>query len=179
MEKRVINLEKQKKSIAFSNSKLKQDEDIQVLRLVFSKLKKKYHLSSADLLNAVQEDILLPCTIFSKKLSPLETDVKYLKENLNYDYSKIAKLLGRDRKTIWQAYKNAVKKMPEEFKPKETEYNIPVSELKDELSILEATVNYLKQHFDINYHQIGELLQRDERTIWTVYHRAQIKKKHE
>ena len=127
-------------------------------------------------MSLIKEEILIPCSIFTKELSPLETNVKYLRENLGMDYSEIADLIGRNRKTIWQAYKNAIKKYPEHFKVEETEYNVPVSSLKDELSILEATVVYLKNKYKLNYHQIGELLRRNERTIWTVYHRAEKKK---
>ena len=92
---------------------------------------------------------------------------------------KIAKLLRRSRKTIWQAYKNATKKLPAPLRPQETEYTIPASALHTPLSILEATVVYLRDQFHISYHQIGELLERNERTIWTVYHRAQKKKEDE
>ncbi len=63
------------------------------------------------------------------------------------------------------------------FKPKETEYSVPVSAYLSEFSILEATVVYLKDHFKISYHKIGDLLERNERTVWTVYQRAQKKRR--
>lgn len=154
---------------------IEEIEDIEVLKLLFNKLKKRYNLTSTDVINLTQEEIIIPISAYNDILSPLETDVKYLKENLNFDYVNIAKLLARNRKTIWQAYKNAVRKMPERLKVSDTEYNIPVSVLRYELSILEATVAYLKDEFDINYHEIGELLKRNEKTVWTVYNRAQNK----
>ena len=157
-------------------SDISKDEEVRLLKLLIGIVKKKYNLSSADVLNLTQEEIMIPCTIFTKRLSPLETDVKYLKENLELDYTKIGELLGRNKKTIWQAHKNAAKKYPRMFKPEETEYNVPIYILKDDLSILEATVAYLKEEYKLSYHDIGELLQRNERTIWTVYHRAQKKK---
>ncbi len=152
------------------------NEDIELFKIILNRLKKRYNLSSTEVISLTQKEILIPTTIFTKKLSPLETDVKYLKENLDLDYSRIAELLGRNRKTIWQAYKNAAKKLPEHMKPAETVYNVPVSALRDKLSILEATVAYLKDQFKLSYHKIGELLQRDERTVWTVYNRAEKKK---
>jgi hypothetical protein len=152
-----------------------KDEDIKIFKIFLNRLKKKYNISSTDILNLAQEEIMIPSSIFNKKLSPLETIVKYLKENLESDYNKIAGLLKRDRKTVWQAHKNAVKKQPDKFIPRETEYNIPVSAFKHELSILESTVVYLKDQFNPSFHRIGELLQRDERTIWTVYNRAMKK----
>ena len=158
------------------SSQFFQDEDVQLLKDTLSTLKKRYALTTADVLNLAQDELLVPGTIFIKKLSPLEALAKYLKENQKLEYSEIEKLLGRDRKTIWQAHKNAIKKLPEAFKPTETEYAIPISVFKSDLSILEAVVTYLKEHFKISYHQIGELIERNERTVWTVHDRA--KKKH-
>ena len=147
-------------------------------KIILKKLKDKYKISTTDVLNLVQKDILIPSSIFINPLSPLEAEVKYLKENLSFDYSKIADLLGRNKKTIWQAYKNAVKKFPGYIGAEETEYNIPVSVFKTKLSILEAAAAYMKEKFNLSYHQIGELLHRNEKTIWTVYHRAQKKREH-
>ena len=156
-------------------SRFARDEDVQLFKIILNRLKKKYGVSSTEVLSIIREEIMIPSSAFTKILSPLETDVKYLKENLDLDYSTIAKLLKRNRRAVWQAYKNAVKKFSEKLKPEETEYNIPVSALKAELSILEATVAYLKDEYGLSYHEIGELLQRDERTIWTVYSRAKKK----
>jgi transcriptional regulatory protein LevR len=56
--------------------------------------------------------------------------------------------------------------------------NIPTSIFRDRsLSVLEAVVEYLKEHHNLNYHQIARLLNRDERTVWTVYSRAKKKRK--
>ena len=53
---------------------------------------------------------------------------------------------------------------------------IPVSIFrKEKLSPFEAIVKYLKEEKKLNYHQIGALLNRDERNIWTVYSRARKK----
>jgi len=51
-----------------------------------------------------------------------------------------------------------------------------VSILKDRnLSVLENIVSYLKDTLGFRYHQIAVMLNRDDRTIWTVYHRAKKK----
>ena len=47
------------------------------------------------------------------------------------------------------------------------------------LSVLEALTEYLKESKNMTYHEIAVLLNRDDRTIWTCYHRAQIKRKTE
>jgi hypothetical protein len=43
------------------------------------------------------------------------------------------------------------------------------------LSILEIIVKYLKEEYEFSYHDIALLLNRDDRTIWTVYNRASKK----
>ena len=45
-----------------------------------------------------------------------------------------------------------------------------------QLSVLEALVAYLKEQ-GFSFHEIGQMLNRDERTIWTCHHR--MKKKRE
>ena len=40
------------------------------------------------------------------------------------------------------------------------------------LTIFEAVVWHLHEKEELTYHEIGELLKRDERNIWTVHHRA-------
>ncbi len=174
MEKR-NKIKKTEKTQNLLSSKFKKDEDIKVLKLLVDLIKRKYNLSPVDVLNLAQKQIMIPCTIFNRKLGPLETDVKYLKENIDLSYARIGKLLGRSRKTIWQSYKNAKEKMPEKLNPTDTEFNIPVDILKGKFSVLEATVVYLKEQYDMTYHDIGELLKRNEKTIWTVYDRAQKK----
>lgn len=56
--------------------------------------------------------------------------------------------------------------------------NVPTSVFRDRsLSVLEVVVEYLKEHHNLTYHQIAKLLNRDDRTIWTVYNRAKRKRK--
>jgi len=50
---------------------------------------------------------------------------------------------------------------------------IPTSIFKNRtLSVLEAMVVYLKDKRGLNYAQIGRLLNRNDRTVWTCYKRA-------
>ena len=44
------------------------------------------------------------------------------------------------------------------------------------LAPLEAISEYLKDEKELTYHQIAELLNRDDRTIWTCYNRAKKKR---
>ncbi len=41
---------------------------------------------------------------------------------------------------------------------------------------MESVVNYMKDTLNMSYHEIAVALNRDDRTIWTVYNRA-LKKK--
>jgi len=55
--------------------------------------------------------------------------------------------------------------------------NVPISVLQDtSVSVLEAIVEYLKEAKGLRYREIGKLLNRDERNIWTVYKRAKVKR---
>ncbi len=180
MQKRGKIKEKKDISIISTSSKVLQDKDFQTFKELYNKLKRRYKLSASDIINKIEEELIIPCSIFSKNLSPLETVSKYLKENLQLSFQEIAKLINRSQKTIWQAYSFSKKKYPEELVVTDTKYNIPVSELKNRhFSLLELIVSYLKSKFNLSYHQIGQLLQRNERTIWTVYNRAIKKGKHE
>jgi len=53
---------------------------------------------------------------------------------------------------------------------------IDCSIFKSERSPFEALVVFLKDKKDLSYHDIGILLNRDERNIWTVYNRGKKKK---
>jgi len=50
---------------------------------------------------------------------------------------------------------------------------IPTMIFKDRrLAVLESIVAYLKENKGMQYHEIAEMLNRDQRTIWTVYQRT-------
>ena len=55
---------------------------------------------------------------------------------------------------------------------------IPSSIFKERsLSVLEALSEYLKETLNLRLCKIADLLNKDQRTIWTVYHRAKVKRK--
>ena len=55
--------------------------------------------------------------------------------------------------------------------------SFPSSVFKDRsLSVLEALSEYLKDKKRLTYHEIAQLLNRDDRTIWTCYKRAKRKR---
>jgi len=82
--------------------------------------------------------------------------------------------------TMVSIYLSVQKKLAEKFVIEEiSPYYIPVTILQDRnISVLENVVSYLKDTFGLSYHKIALLLNRDDRTIWTVYQRAIKKRKH-
>jgi hypothetical protein len=127
-----------------------------------------------------KESPQIPLSLFShRKLGALEIVVKYLKENLELKYSRIAQLMNRDPRTVWATYKKAKDKEKEKFTIKEDKYQIPINIfLNRKLGPLEALTLYLKDELKLSFQQISTMLNRNYRTIWLTYHNA-LKKKEE
>ena len=97
---------------------------------------------------------------------------------MRFNYHKIAIILNRDDRTIWGAYNSSKIKMPEEFDFGHSNFSIPLSVLSDRnVSTLEAITEYLKENYRLKYSQIACLLNRNDRTVWTVYNRAKKKRR--
>ena len=128
---------------------------------------------------SVKEDVKVPLSVFKNDYtSSLETIVKYLRENLLLSFKQIASLTNRNPIALAVTYRNAKKKMEAKFAEEISPYAIPVSILQDRnLSVLENVVSYLKDTFGLTYHKVAVLLNRNDRTVWTVYQRAKKKKK--
>ena len=152
------------------------DKDFEKFKKLYEELKKKY--GAAEVISKAEEkDILIPTGIFNKKLSPLEAISKYLRENVKFSNRKIGESLNRSEKTIWQAYNSSKKKYPKQLEIVETKYVIPISKMANrKFSAFESIVDYLKTKFELSYHEIAVLLDRDDRTIWTIHHRAKTKR---
>jgi hypothetical protein len=117
----------------------------------------------------IQEEYV-PVAIFSGQLAPLQALVKYLKEDAAKTNTEISALIGRDVKTIWLTYKAI--KAKKKFLNMASELKIPVSIFRNpSLSILESLIVFLRNS-DMNYSEIGRLLLKDPRTIWTCAARA-------
>ena len=126
-----------------------------------------------------KEEVKVPISIFNNDyLSSLENIVKYLRENLLLSFKQIASLTNRNEIALAVTYRNAKKKLEAKFVVENVHpYFIPVSILQDRnISVLENIVSYLKDTFGLTYHKIAVLLNRNDRTIWTVYQRAKKKR---
>lgn len=148
-----------------------------------SKIKEKYRIEEEDLFKLIKKEIArekeywIPISIFdNKELSALETVVKYLKENLKLRYKEIAVILNRDERNIWTTYRNAKAKRGPGLVLEKSEFFVPAKIFQDrKLSVLENLTSYLKETYKLTYRKISKLLNRNERTIWTAYHRARVK----
>ena len=123
-------------------------------------------------------EIYVPVSIFTNGASGLESISKYLKENIGLRYCNIAEILNRDDRTIWGACHDASAKA-EDFTAEESSVRIPVSIFSDRsLSVLEALAWYMKEELNLRLCSIAGLLNKDQRTVWTVYNRARKKRRH-
>lgn len=159
--------------------KLFQEEQITLERIkeLTRLLKLKYKLSTKDILHLIEEkEILIPVSIFTKQLRILETLTKYLKEELDLSFHQIGVALNRDERNIWHTYRNSNKKNPSKLEILPSKYFIPISIFQNKLGALENIVLYLKDELNLSYHTIAVLLERDDRTIWTMYNRTKNKR---
>ncbi len=180
-----------KKEVERSNSsseisqkiiKLKQDfklKDEEILNLInqqtliqeIIKLKNQNKISEDGLSEIFNEEILIPVSIFSNS-SPLESLVKYLKENAGLRFIEVAKLTKRDQRTIWATYNHIIKKKIN--LRINSKILIPVSIFSNrKLSVLENLILYLNKNFTLK--QISLIINRDYKTIWTCYNRSKKK----
>lgn len=153
---------------------LPKKEQLKLLLFLIKDLKGEKRVEGFSALG--EELFLIPIGVFSSgKLSALEAMVKFLKEERHLRFTKIGILLNRNVKTIWATYSSVLKKMPEPFPSLNDSVEFPASLICDRsLSVFEHIVVLLKKLGHTN-HEIGLLLRRDDRTIWSVYHRAKKK----
>jgi len=151
-------------------------EDIRKLEEIVLLFKKNYGIGIIEAIKLTKQEEFIPLEIFNSKLSPFECIVKYLKENKGMRLKDIAILLDKKVPACWTAYKNSCKKFGGKISVNMSEYDIPFTKLKPEkLSILELVCVYLKDTFELSYHDIGIMIQRNEKTVWTCYNRAKKK----
>jgi len=121
----------------------------------------------------------VPSFIFlNRNHTILEALVVFLRESKKLSYRKIANLLSRDHRFVYNSYANAKdKELVTTYTISPNYRIIPVSIFSDKkFPALEALVLYLKDDCSLAYHKIALLLNRNDRTIWTVYQRAKKKK---
>jgi hypothetical protein len=135
-----------------------------------------HYASPQDLLAAKHEEEYtrkefpgIPLSAFSCGASTLRVVVKYLKDVHNLDTATIARLLNRNYQTIVTTH-NAFP--PELSLPQvQSAITIPLDVFSDrKIPPLESLVSHLKS-LGFTYAEIALLIRRDQRTVWTAYHR--------
>lgn len=123
-----------------------------------------------DVLSLVEEELRsVPATIFEADLTPLEALARGVPEE-RWQH------LGRPRQVLARARENSLRKHPEEIRPAETPYRIPLGVFADlPLSPMEAACWDLQQRYRLRNKEIAALLGKDEKTIWTALDRAKKK----
>ncbi|MBI2542373.1 hypothetical protein HYV80_06710 [Candidatus Woesearchaeota archaeon] len=166
--------EQRENSSDLTNSIL-NDKNYIEFRAVYEKLKLRYN--KTDILASLEkEEFFIPVSIFNAELSSLEAISKYLHENKGFALKKISNLLNRSGRNIWNSYSRSKIKFPKRLVVSESEL-IPISILKNlDFTLFENIVACLKDKLGHSYHEIGALLHRNERTIWTVYNNYKKKK---
>jgi len=124
------------------------------------------------------DNISLPYSVPSKifqnrSYSILETLAVYLKDEIKLNYHQIGILLKRNERTIWTCYNRAKqKKFEKSFEyPESIQISFKIFHNR-KISFSEALIRYLKDEIKLSYHQIGVLINRNDRTIWTLYSRV-------
>ena len=168
-------------------NRLLKDRALLELAVLYEELKKRKIKPGAVPSGQLET---IPLSQFDQDLGPLESLVFYLHHHKKQPIEKIARKLLRHYQTIWTTYRLVAKKPKVEYPATENEKKIMenmniVSKAEilipldifynRKLSIFESLVKHLKENMNLNYHNIGALLHRDERTIWTIYNRASKK----
>ncbi len=118
----------------------------------------------------------LPISIFRSTLSGLEAVVVYLKDNKEVKLSEIARLLNRNKSTIYSTYRKAEKKQIRPLDDSDVSVIIPYNVFADrKFSLLESLVSYLKEQQGIPFIKIASLLNKSYSTVMTVYRRHKEK----
>ena len=142
-------------------------------------VQEKLHLFGQEIKSVVEQhhDPKLPISIFKSESSTLEIIVKYLHELEQRSFADIAALLQRDDRTIWHAYRRSVRRKVQLLVDK-SGITVPVSLFAQrQFSPLEVLVSYLHEQHQLSFAEIARLLSLSPKTVWTVYHRKQLKQK--
>jgi hypothetical protein len=143
---------------------------IEVLKIALTELKENHSASAEEIINIVnKEQLFIPVSIFRRenKIGALESLCKYMKENLNLKFSEIARIISRDERTVWTAYKKATDKKTDRFEIKSEEIFMPLEKFLKEKTALASIILFLKDKHTNT--EIARILNRDPRNIHSIY----------
>ena len=119
----------------------------------------------------------VPSSIFqNRSYSVLETLAVYLKDEKGLRYAEIGRILARNERTLWTCYHRAKQKTWQKEEHHPESISIPLSIFRNrKVSFSESLIHYLRSQLGMRYHEIAVILNRDDRTIWTLSHRFEAK----
>ncbi|MCA9485939.1 MAG: hypothetical protein KC506_03785, partial [Nanoarchaeota archaeon] len=125
-----------------------------------------------SLMKKVKTNVEVPVELFRGEIGPAEALCKYMKENLNMNYSEIALVLNRDDRTVWTNYKNASEKNEKRIRVSRDSIKIPLVVFANrKLSVLEVVIKYLRDS-GVRNSEIAKMLGKDQRNTYALYLRA-------
>lgn len=142
------------------------------LKRTLALLQEKYGVDlSLDSTKEISSDVVA-LSVFSTDAPPLVSLVHYL-SSARFDVKKIAELLHRSEKTIYQARShNSYASI--DYSLDSVSIPLEVFCTRD-VSIMEAAVYYLHKEKDMRFVEIAKEVNKDPRTIWTMWNRAKKK----
>ena len=95
-----------------------------------------------------------------------------LKEKYGLSKAETMNLLIKEMRKKYKLTRKEIMELSEVKK-----MSIPVTIFSEKLGSLESLTKYMKENLEMSYREIAEELNRDQRTIWTVYKKAKEKQK--
>ncbi len=155
-----------------------REQSIEELKKILSQLQQEHNLNPQQALELATASPSVPLSVFASDRGPLESLVIYLHTGCHLDFKTISALLKRSYQTVWTSFKLGSAKPVGPSNEKHAlahlvSLPIPYSIFSDErLSISEALCRYLHETQRLRLRDIAILLNRDQRTVWTMHHRA-------
>ena len=119
--------------------------------------------------------ITIPHSIFTNTLSCYEALVLYLHDYAKISLKEVGRLLLRSHSSAIQTYKKAQSKVGT-LDISQTEFSIPLDVFStSKVGIQEQVVGYLREHYQLKFTIIAEILSRDYNTVKTAYYKYRKK----
>ncbi|HIG93145.1 TPA: hypothetical protein HA242_00035 [Candidatus Woesearchaeota archaeon] len=152
----------------------------QLLKQLLGYLHTHQNLQLSEVIALYQDaknEALIPLSIFSHSLAPMEALTKFLKENEQMSLPEIALLLHRDQRSIWANYRRAGRILKSKLASTSETYVLPLSLFQDRsFSILESVVLYLNSVHHLTPKQMGKLLHKSPNSMAVLLKRGKEKK---
>ncbi|MBN1157689.1 sigma-70 region 4 domain-containing protein [Candidatus Woesearchaeota archaeon] len=125
-----------------------------------------------DVIKSPENSLLIPASIFSSKDAPFESLCNYLRESFGFPVREIARITKRDSKSIYTTLNNSCGR----HQYVEDGIKVPLSAFcQRKTSILESLCLYLARKEGLGITEIGKIISKSPKTVWTAIHRARQK----